>query len=106
MKNIADLVEGNGLTIRENNLALNHNIPLDTLVEIRSSYHSVSARGYVCYHGRDCDGTPLYGISPKKGYRRIEVTLESSEPEVYAANIHNNIIDYGYSEESLTVISQ
>lgn len=85
---------------------LPYKIPLDTLVEVRSIYHSAPARGYVCYQGRDCDGNPCYGISLRKGYRRVEVTLKSSEPEVYAAEIHNSKIEYGYSEESLTVISQ
>jgi len=35
MKNFGDIVEKNGKTIRENNLALTHKIPIDTLVEVK-----------------------------------------------------------------------
>lgn len=67
---IHDLVEENGLTIRENNLAIQHQIPIGTLVEVKWSTWfgdgacwKVHGRLWVVAHRRDCDGTPLYSIS-------------------------------------------
>ena len=48
----------NRKTIKENNMALNHSIPVGALVEIGSG-----ARLFVRKHTRDCDGTPLYILS-------------------------------------------
>ena len=67
---IHDIVEANGKTIKENNLAIMHNIPIGTLVEAewqewlsKGACWSVKARLWVVAHGRDCDGTPLYSLS-------------------------------------------
>ena len=67
---IHDLVEENGKTIKENNLALNHNIPIGTLVEVafcswlgNGACEKIQARLWVISHDRDCDGTPLYTVS-------------------------------------------
>ena len=84
MKNVADIVEKNGKTVRENNLSEKHKIPLGTLVEVdigQSSHKGV--RLYVCAHNRDCDGSPLYTLGiPGEEYFRTG----------------------GYGEESLKVI--
>lgn len=68
--NIADIVENNGRTIRQNNLSLKHNIPIGTLVEVTfdtwfgdGACWKVHARLFVVDHTRDCDGSPLYTIS-------------------------------------------
>jgi len=61
---VADVVENNGLTIRENNMKTEHKIPLGSLVEVNIPYieeHGV--RLFVVSHERDCDGTPLYTLS-------------------------------------------
>jgi len=65
-----DIVEANGKTIRENNLALLHHIPIGTLVEAEwQNWHgegacwTIKARLWVVAHRRDCDGTPLYSLS-------------------------------------------
>lgn len=69
---IHDIVEENGKTIRENNLARQHEIPVDSLVEIvpwdeTSEEEYGGVRLFVVKHTRDCDGTPLYSLAPKKG---------------------------------------
>lgn len=69
---IHDIVEENGRTVRENNLDREHAIPLGTLVEIvpeddewaEEEYDGV--RLYVVKHTRDCDGSPLYSLAPKR----------------------------------------
>ena len=75
--NIADLDSGNGKTYREVNNATEHGIKVGQLVEL-----DCGARLYVLEHSRDCDGTPLYVIG-----------LQES-----------NIIEGGYSEESLKAV--
>lgn len=67
-----DLIEANGKSIRENNSAITHGIPLGTLVEAKwSEWHGngacekIHARMFVTGHLRDCDGTPLYEVAKK-----------------------------------------
>lgn len=67
---IPDLVDREtGKTYREENAKLEHSIPIGTLVDVLQDdplddapYAGV--RLYVVYHGRDCDMTPLYWLSP------------------------------------------
>ena len=82
-----DIVEANGKTIKENNLAKQHNIPCGSLVEVKfdswfgeGACWKVHARLWVDAHTRDCDGTPLYTL--RSDYQRFN----------------------GFSEESLTPI--
>lgn len=82
-----------GRTIKEHNMELKHNIPLGALVEVKYSEWfgngasmKVHARLFVSRHNRDCDGTPLYSVGP----RRWNGDWES----------------HGHSEGSLTVIEQ
>ena len=70
-----DFVEANGKTVKENNLARQHNIPKGTLVEVKydawfgnGACEKVHARLWVVEHNRDCDGTPLYVLSQIKDY--------------------------------------
>lgn len=65
----SDIVEENGKTIRENNLATQHTIPVGTLVEYHQRIHMANdtllegvVQGYVWSHSRDCDGSPLYTV--------------------------------------------
>lgn len=65
---ISSIVEANGKTIRENNMEIQHQIPIGTLVDVTGfesgdEYHRI--RLYVIGHHRDCDGTPLYSLGPK-----------------------------------------
>jgi hypothetical protein len=68
--NVANIVEANGKTVRENNKAIPHALPIGALVEITTDcpigefgtiYNGV--RLFVVKHDRDCDGTPLYSLS-------------------------------------------
>ena len=63
----ADIVEANGRTIRQNNLDIQHKLPIGALVEIRCSDVPEwdGCRLYVAKHDRDCDGTPLYSLGQK-----------------------------------------
>lgn len=60
--NVADIVEDNGKTIRENNLNEVHTVPIGSLVHVK--YDDKDYLGRVVAHWRDCDGTPLYDIQP------------------------------------------
>lgn len=71
--NVADIVEKNGKTIRENNMERKHGIPCGTLVEVKydrwhgdGACEKVHARLWVVEHTRDCDGTPLYSLSGQR----------------------------------------
>lgn len=72
--NVADLVNpATGKTYREENKERSHAIPIGELVEFKlSQWHGdgccqkIHARMWVVLHSRDCDGTPLYGVSKWK----------------------------------------
>ena len=94
----SEIVEANGKTIRENNLAKSHTIPLGTLVEVKfdswfgdGACWKVHARLWVVLHQRDCDGTPLYGLS--------------RWPEVeFAVSTAKDHLHLGFSEEQLAPV--
>lgn len=100
----SSIVEPNGKTIRENNMEVAHNIPIGTLCEVKydewfggGAGQKVHARMWVVSHNRDCDGTPLYALSPK----RLEEHL-SLNTQIFNGAV--NRIKAGFSEESLTPI--
>lgn len=68
MMNISDIVESNGKTVKQNKMEQSHTIPLGSLVEILGGENDedTGLRLFVVNHSRDCDGTPLYGLSFKK----------------------------------------
>lgn len=78
-----------GKTIKEVNLEKNHNIPIGALVEIKSN----GVRMFVVKHTRDCDGTPLYSLSPEIDAIKIEND-----------NLYRYYIFHGYAEEDLILI--
>jgi len=67
--NIADLKDPDdpqGRSYRQVNAEKQHNIPLDTLVELLDDDGKPSGeRLYVKAHHRDCDQTPLYALGMK-----------------------------------------
>ena len=83
--NVADLVLSSRKTWREENLEKPHNIPIGALVELQSGI-----RLFVGSHARDCDGTPLYWLTPVKGE---------------TANLSGKWMG-GYSESCLTIIPE
>ena len=100
---VADIVEENGKTIRQNNQEKRHNIPVGSLVEVKyenwfgdGACEKVRARLWVISLGRDCDGTPLYTLCKNKP---DHVTINMSTAESMLNDVRS-----GYAEESLTVI--
>ena len=93
--NIADLVDpGTGKTYRQMNLEKRHNIPTGALVEICDC----GVRLFVAWQGRDCDGTPLYWLTPKREAIRWDNTHAPFGEYTLGACIG------GYSEVSLREI--
>jgi len=100
---ISDIVEDNGKTIFENNMELMHNIPIDSLVEVKwddwlgdGVCKKVHARLFVYKQGRDCDGTPLYWLS--------EYNKEGTDILIDHFGKFSVKLQGGFSEDSLTVI--
>ena len=87
-----DIMTENGKTIRQNNMELQHNIPLGALVEVAES----GIRMFVGIQGRDCDGEPLYWLQP-------DTEKLGETPTDFWEKLGLNRIG-GYCEESLTVI--
>lgn len=84
--NIADLKDPNdlqGRSYRQVNAGTVHNIPIGTLVELKTG-----ARAFVVRHTRDCDQTPLYSLAI------------DPDPEQ-----HKFSMDHGYDEKSLKQIT-
>lgn len=121
---VFNMKEPNGKTVRENNMEIQHFIPIGSLVEIKKTNgcsedddDNHGLRLFVVGHSRDCDGTPLYVLSHKKEalftkLEKMEKDLkhlpDSSfmERSLIQANIWllQGAMDDGYSEESLLVI--
>ena len=84
---IADIVEHNGKTVRQNNLETSHNIPLKALVEISyegsedesEESQTCGLRLFVVEHSRDFDGTPLYSLSTNK---KAQIELNELEDAI------------------------
>lgn len=98
-----DIVEENGKTVKENNLERNHNIPIDTLVEVKyddwfgdGACQKVHGRFWVVEHCRDCDGTPLYNLSEHRKAALHEFRCHFGE---YAVKNHGP-----FPEDALTII--
>lgn len=98
--NIADLKNPDtGKTYREENNALTHKIPLGVMVEVKGDEYDTKMNGlrlWVVKHTRDCDGTPLYGLSFDKDWSSDMFGKDFTM-------MANARIDNGYPEESLTV---
>jgi hypothetical protein len=119
--NVADIVEENGKTVRQNNNDKTHDIPIGALVEVKyDSWHGggacekVHARLWVASHDRDCDGTPLYSLSPHKKdmFEGAQIVFphgftHDSGPVTLKESISQNMLNNiksGFARESLTPI--
>lgn len=91
--NVADTVEDNGLTVRQNNLNLKHRFKVGTVVYIEDEH--LWARIVDC--GRDCDGTPLYWVGPEAAWHQLVVDPHLIKDTVWRLT---NWIDGGYGEDS------
>lgn len=85
-----------GKTFKQENLEIQHNIPIGALVEVKfdqwygdGACMKVHARLWVVAHTRDCDGTPLYSLSRWN---------DSEFAKGHGPTFHD------FDEESLTVI--
>jgi hypothetical protein len=100
--NIADLRDPEtGKTYRELNLAKQHNIPTGSLVEIIADTEEDRVGGvrlFVAWQGRDCDGTPLYWLTPQRDTVRYDNT-HAPRDEYWKGPYFG-----GFAEESLTVV--
>lgn len=117
--NVADILEDNDKSIRQNNMEKTHNIPLRTLVEVdMETWHGdgacevTRARLWVVSHDRDCDGTPLYSLSrvPRDKWAK-DMHMVMTVPEDGTWELKEDItqgvyykVHTGFSEESLKVI--
>lgn len=113
----ADIVEANGKTIRQNNMEKTHKIPVGTLVEVKyDTWHSggacekVHARLWVVSHDRDCDGTPLYTLSPhqKPIFEGADIVVPHEGKRMVlnkqvSQSILNEVVS-GMAEEQLTPV--
>lgn len=102
----SDIVEDNGLTVRENNNLLQHTIPIGTLVEVKyDTWHGngvcekVHARLLVIKHSRDCDGTPIYVLGKSLTLKEYYLLAIPGYKPTYIEKK-----DLCFSIESLTVI--
>lgn len=114
---MADIVESNGKTVRENNLTQQHDIPIGTLVEVKyntwfndGACEKVHARLWVIGHGRDCDGTPLYNLSKFKDPLFVDGSLRIRGEEGWylkkeAVLDVANEVHAGYGRGSLKVVT-
>lgn len=111
--NISDLVESNGNTWKENNLKLQHSIPLFTMVELEleSSEVENGLRYFVQGHSRDCDGTPLYRLTTDVKLVGKDIDLKDAIKSCQKDLLDGiwNAVDYGrivfnYPENCLKVI--
>lgn len=110
---VSEIVESNGKTIRQNNMELQHNIPLGALVEVNYEYGDMNGvRLFVVNHSRDCDGTPLYDLSfdvnAQKDYDQHEAEKDELRQSGLYPFLHG--IDCGrikrhYGEECLKVVN-
>lgn len=113
---IKDIVEGNGKTIKDNNLEKVHDIPIGSLVEVIfdkwygwGACEKSHARLWVVSHDRDFDGTPLYSLSQNRHALFEDGSLKyRGEDGCWVGksmilNIANDIRS-GFGQESLTVI--
>ena len=86
--------------LRPENMKLQHEIPLGTLVEVKVDprYNDKNGiRGFVVDHSRDCDGEPLYAIS-------LSTLKEALELKVCFPQIYQFTISDGWLKDSLCVV--
>lgn len=94
------IVEEDGTTRKERNMKLQHEIPLLTMVEIKSGGTAQEGlRLFVQGFTRDCDGTPLYNLSFK--WRLVGI-----EHSVHNQNFRNNSagISTGHNPDNLEIV--
>lgn len=110
--NVSDIVGEDGLSDKERNAKIGHNIPLLAMVELVSDPGDGPSvcdglRLFVQEHSRDCDGTPLYNLTTDwrlcfKEVKRPQAYADSLE-RMHWWSVTGKIVG-GYAEDSLKVI--
>ena len=105
---VPDIVEPNGKTVRQNNMEKVHRIPIGTLVEVNCDYQPEhKTRQFVATHNRDCDGTPLYSITPKRNMCDDQISVDCYGDKRTEKDIAQRRLTYhnsGWSDDALIVI--
>lgn len=109
---VGDIVESNGKTWKENNLAKQHDIPLGTLVEItyKSDYEDeedskYGLRLFVVNHSRDCDGTPLYDMSfDKNSYKEFKLTEDKIKNNDFENKMDEALVKWMHQRVSGSIL--
>lgn len=119
---VGDIVEENGKTVKENNSEIMHKLPLGSLVEIIDDCdddegdNTKGIRLFVVDHCRDCDGTPLYGLSfSRSAKKELDKVLADIDNKKYESEIEWRLLSLlkwraqgrilsGYSEDSLELV--
>lgn len=123
---VYEIRDENGVSEKERNLQITHNIPLGTLVEVNypcSPEHG--CRLFVVEHTRDCDGEPLYSLSfdiesvkkTKDFQSEYDALKHMNENAQQPDSVYVELVKmclysargsmtHGYSEEILTVIRE
>lgn len=109
---VGDIVENNGKTWKQNNLAKQHDIPLGTLVEItyKSDYEDeedskFGLRLFVVNHSRDCDGTPLYDMSfDKNSYKEFKQTEEKIQNKDFSDSMDEALVRWMHQRTSGAIL--
>ena len=103
--NVADIVEPNGKTIRENNMEKQHNLRVGDLVEVKTdewkgdgACMKIHARMFIVWCGRDCDGTPLYWLSPTPRDKMDDIVVEFTLDGKRVSTRRIEELDEGYEE--------
>jgi hypothetical protein len=112
IKSVADIVEENGKTVRQNNLEKKHNIPIGSIVEVyvnvehqNATYPDVQVNLsgkcnlIVVGHTRDCDGTPLYTVADIP-YAPLGMKYSKQREELLVESFAH-CVKVGYAEEDL-----
>ena len=114
---LSDMPVEGGKTLREANMEKPHELQLGDLVEVEvnlrhRAYGDSGEEGVrvdlsgtcvlvVNFLGRDCDGTPLYGISDVPVHRP-----RAFSPEWLKLNAISKFNDFGYSIEALKPVGR
>jgi len=109
----SSILEGNGKTIKENNLGKLPVHALGAIVKVtldlyypgyqQSDGVEVNLKGkctlYVVGHMRDCDGTPLYILSDIPVVYPVDEPMLSQQKLLY--DTYSHVMEHGYGEDSL-----
>ncbi len=109
----SDIVESNGKTIKQNNMAKQHQFNIGDLVEVDIEIYSESNGSYVdlkgkcklfvVVQGRDCDGTPLYTLCDIPVIYP-DAKILSPEHNLYHAVA--KVCRHGYSEDNMKLLGK